>query len=71
MDRLDVILCSGALKAKYPYVQGGNDPRSAIIDRVAEMAATTTNPPSLTNSGTRVRNAVYLITSSPEYIVQK
>jgi uncharacterized protein (DUF1800 family) len=71
VDRLDVILCSGALKAKYPYVQGGNDPRSAIIDRVAEMAATTTNPPSLTNAGTRVRNAVYLITSSPEYIVQK
>lgn len=72
VDQLDLLLCSGALKAKYAYVQGGNDPRSVIIDRVAEIATpNTANPPSLTTAGTRVRYALYLITCTPEYIVQK
>lgn len=70
IDRLDALLCAGALKAKYPYVSGGTDPRSIIIDQVA--ATYVDSPPvSQGNAGSRVRTALYLITSSPEYIVQK
>ncbi|GAA5144269.1 hypothetical protein GCM10023213_34100 [Prosthecobacter algae] len=70
VDRLDDLLCAGSLKAKYPYVVGGNDPRSIIIDQVA---ATYVDAPPVTqaNAGSRVRTALYLITNSPEFIVQK
>ena len=70
VDRLDAALCAGSLKAKYPYVAAGTDPRSIMIDQLATIAV---DPPPITlaNGGARVRAALYLITSSPEFIVQK
>jgi uncharacterized protein (DUF1800 family) len=70
VDKLDALLCAGALKSKYPYVTGGTDPRSIIINQLATIAVDAP-PVSQGNAGTRVRAALYLITSSPEYIVQK
>ncbi len=70
VDRLDALLCAGSLKAKYPYVLNGKDPRSIIIDKTA--ATYVDAPPvSVSNAGNRVRTALYLITNSPEFIVQK
>lgn len=70
VDKLDAVLCSGSLKTKYPYVTGANDPRSIMIDRLAEIS--NSNPPiTLATAANRVRAAIYLIVSSPEYVVQK
>lgn len=71
VDRLDTLLCGGALKAKYAYTADGADPRSVLIDQVSKLSPTGTNPPTIGTAGTRVRYAVYLLTSTPEYIVQK
>jgi uncharacterized protein (DUF1800 family) len=72
VDRLDALLCSGSLKAKYgaAYTATAVDPRSVIINQLATIAPDAP-PVSKTNGGNRVRAAVYLITSSPEFIVQK
>jgi uncharacterized protein (DUF1800 family) len=71
VDRLDKLLCSGALKAKYPnYTANATDPRSVMIDQLATISVE--NPPvSIQKAANRVRAAIYLITSSPEFIVQK
>jgi uncharacterized protein (DUF1800 family) len=71
VDRLDALLCAGSLKAKYTYTTGGEDPRSALIDQLALISPTTTNPLPIANAGARVRAALYLITLTPEFIVQK
>lgn len=71
VDRLDALLCSGSLKAKYPYTVGGTNPRSILIDQLATISPTTTVPVPKANAGNRVRAALYLITASPEFIVQK
>lgn len=70
VDRLDALLCSGSLKAKYAYVLNSTDPRSIMIDQLATIAPDPA-PVSNANGGARVRAALYLITSSPEFIVQK
>jgi hypothetical protein len=71
VDRLDMLLCAGSLKTKYPtYVLNGVDPRSVMIDQLAKIAVDAP-PVSVANGGTRVRYALYLMTSTPEYIVQK
>ena len=71
IDRLDALLCGGALKAKYAYTAGGTDPRSVIIDQLALISPTSTLPVPMGNAGARVRAALYLITATPEFIVQK
>jgi hypothetical protein len=71
VDRLDALLCSGSLKAKYPYAVGGTNPRSVIIDQVAQISPTNTNPLPIANAGARVRAAVYLMACTPEFVVQK
>ncbi len=71
VDRLDALLCGGAFKTKHPYTAGGGNPRSILIDQVAVISPSSTNPPPISNAGTRVRYALYLLTSTPEYIVQK
>lgn len=70
VDRLDDLLCAGGLRTKYAYTAGGTDPRSIIIDQVATIAPDAP-PVAKSAGGARVRAALYLITSSPEYIVQK
>ncbi|MCX6856500.1 MAG: DUF1800 family protein [Verrucomicrobia bacterium] len=70
VDRFDALLCSGSLKAKYPYTAGATDPRSIMIDQLATI--TVAAPPiNLATATARVRAALYLVTSSPEFIVQK
>ncbi|HYF34232.1 MAG TPA: DUF1800 family protein, partial [Prosthecobacter sp.] len=71
VDQLDALLCAGSLKAKYAYTTGGSDPRSVIIDQLALISPTTTNPLPINNAGARVRAALYLVTLTPEFIVQK
>lgn len=71
VDKLDAILCAGALKAKYGANTSPDNPRAVIINQVALISPTSTSPPPLANCGNRVRAALYLITVSPEYIVQK
>ncbi|MDZ4288866.1 MAG: DUF1800 family protein [Prosthecobacter sp.] len=71
IDELDELLCSGSLKAKYAYTLNGEDPRSVMIDQLALISPTTTVPLPIANAGARVRAALYLITSTPEFIVQK
>jgi hypothetical protein len=71
VDRLDALLCSGSLKAKYPYTTGGINPRSILIDQLATISPTAVVPVPKANAGNRVRAALYLITASPEFIVQK
>lgn len=71
VDRLDALLCAGSLKSKYPYTAGGTNPRSILIDQVAAISPTTTVPVPKANAGNRIRAALYLLTASPEFIVQK
>ncbi len=69
VDQLDAVLAAGALKTRYaPHTAGAENPRSMIIDQVALVAGTGTT---LASYGARVKAALYLITSSPEFIVQK
>ncbi len=72
VDRLDALLCSGSLKAKYgaAYTSSATDPRSIMINQLATIAVDAP-PVSKGNGGARVRAALYLITASPEFIVQK
>jgi uncharacterized protein (DUF1800 family) len=60
VDRLDVLLLAGHLKARYGAAATPN-PRASIID--AGVGATTTSD--------RVINLLYLIANSPEFLHQK
>jgi uncharacterized protein (DUF1800 family) len=61
VNRIDNLLCAGALQAKYAYNPGAADnPRTMIIDQVKVIG-----------NNNKVKAALYLVTSSPEYIVQK
>jgi uncharacterized protein (DUF1800 family) len=71
VDKLDAILCAGSLKSKYGANTSPNNPRAGIINQVALISPTATSPPPLANCGNRVRAALYLITVSPEFVVQK
>jgi hypothetical protein len=62
VDHLDLLLMAGNLKARYAGALTPN-PRSIIIDAVSSM--------SVANTDARVKEALYLVVSSPEYIHQK
>jgi uncharacterized protein (DUF1800 family) len=62
VDHLDLLLMAGNLKARYADALTPN-PRSIIIDAVSSM--------SVANTDARVKEALYLVVSSPEYIHQK
>ncbi|MDG2124717.1 MAG: DUF1800 family protein, partial [Verrucomicrobiales bacterium] len=64
VDHLDLLLCAGNLKARYGGDPAGQNPRNAILKGVRDTSYGTAGR-------NRIRAAVYLITSSPEYIVQK
>lgn len=57
VDYIDLLLCAGKLKADYPSATGAN-PRAFIINAVAA-----------TSAGSRIRNAVYLVATSPQFII--
>ena len=64
VDYLDLMLCAGNLKARYGDDPDGQNPRNAILKGVRDTSYGT-------GGRNRVRAAVYLVTSSPEYIIQK
>jgi hypothetical protein len=70
VDRLDMLYCAGSLKAKYPYAAGSTDPRSILIDQIATISPQSPSLPA-GNPANRVRYAIYLITATPEFVVQK
>ncbi|MES2738130.1 MAG: DUF1800 family protein [Verrucomicrobiota bacterium] len=63
LDQLDLILTSGNLKVRYASAAVPN-PRSIILDTVSTLPGTPT-------SAARVKELLYLLVSSPEYIHQK
>lgn len=70
VDKLDTLLCAGSFKAKYPYTAGSKDPRSILIDQLATIYVDSP-PVAQSSAGNRVRAALYLLTNTPEFIVQK
>ncbi len=63
LDQLDLLLSAGHLKARYASAATPN-PRSIILDTVSTLTGTPT-------SAARVKELLYLLVSSPEYIHQK
>lgn len=63
LDQLDLQLSAGDLKARYETAATPN-PRSIILDSVSTLAAGTT-------TAARVKELLYLLVTSPEYIHQK
>jgi uncharacterized protein (DUF1800 family) len=66
LDYLDNLLMAGNLKARYPAVTVPANPRNTFIDAVASMTFTGTTATEL-----RMRELLYLVVTSPEYIHQK
>lgn len=63
LNHLDVLLCSGNLRARYETAPTPN-PRSAILEATTTLAAATTTV-------NRVKELIYLVTTSPEFLHQK
>ena len=59
IDHMDVLLMAGNFKATYESAPTPN-PRSAVIDAITSIS-----------NGQRVRSALYLMGSTPEFIHQK
>jgi uncharacterized protein (DUF1800 family) len=71
VDRLDLLLCGGSLKAKYGETTG--TPRAILIDGVISIRSgfnnsTTGQAQSMLE---RIRAAAYLVTKQPAFAVQK
>jgi hypothetical protein len=62
VDTFDDLLTAGNLKRKYANAVEPN-PRSIIVDMLTTITST--------QAETKIINALYLITNSPEYLVQK
>ena len=62
LDKLDLLLMSGHFKALYGSAQAPN-PRSVILDTVSSLPGVTTT--------VRVKELLYLVLTTPEYIHQK
>jgi len=63
LDQLDLLLTAGNFKASYAAAATPN-PRSIVINTVASLDAATT-------TAVRVKELIYLLATSPEYINQK
>ncbi|MCB1062524.1 MAG: DUF1800 family protein [Verrucomicrobiae bacterium] len=67
LDELDLLLCAGNLKARYGG-QPAPNPRESILDQVTYVY----NPGNLPSSTDRaVKDLLYLLSTSPEFIIQK
>ncbi len=68
IDELDLLLTSGNLAARYPIDSGDSDenPREILIDVLTNSFGTGGNGPR-----EKVRTAFYLLTTSPEFVIQK
>ncbi len=73
LDRVDLLLCGGALKARYGNAAG--KPRAAILDAAVLVRASSNTSSTLSTHVTsmreRVEDIVWLVISSPEFLVQK
>lgn len=63
LDQLDLVLAAGNLKTRYASAATPN-PRSIVLDTVSTLPGTPT-------SAARVKELLYLLVTSPEYIHQK
>ncbi len=73
LDRIDLLLCSGELKARYGNTTG--QPRQEILDAMVGTDSAGYANTSAVNQKTymqnRIRTAVWLVMSSPECVIQK
>jgi uncharacterized protein (DUF1800 family) len=73
VDRADLLLCAGSMKARYGNTP--NKPRRIILDAVLSIESQNINSTSASTQTSsmneRIRDAIYLITKSPDFIVQK
>jgi uncharacterized protein (DUF1800 family) len=73
LDHVDLMLCGGALKARYGETAG--QPRAVILDAAASVRSGSNNTNNATTQATsmreRIEDIVWLVASSPEFIVQK
>lgn len=80
VDHLDLLLCSGRLKAEYasgyiPETVRPNNPRDIIIDTVSNYATYLDDNDNDADQASvlqgRLRTAAYLVTTSPYAVIQK
>jgi hypothetical protein len=71
LDKYDLILCSGALKAKYGALTGTDNPRGAILEACERVWDSTDDTPTSTDLREAARQLIYLITTSPDYLIQR
>jgi uncharacterized protein (DUF1800 family) len=73
LDRVDFLLCGGALKSRYGNTAGR--PRALILDAAVAVRASSNNSNTLSTHVSsmreRVEDIVWLVVSSPEFLVQK
>ena len=73
LDRVDLLLCGGALKARYGNTAG--KPRAVILDAAVLVRASSNTSSTLSTHVTsmreRIEDIVWLVVSSPEFLVQK
>lgn len=73
VDRIDFLLCAGGLNARYGNTAG--KPRKVILDAVASIQSGNNGSNSSGNQATymrdRIRAALWLVSSSPECVIQK
>lgn len=73
VDRIDFLLCAGGLNARYGNTAG--KPRKLILDAVASIQSGNNSSNNAANQATymrdRIRTALWLVSSSPECVIQK
>ncbi len=71
LDHVDLILCAGALKARYADTPG--NPRRTILDAAVSVRSSnnTSNSQQASVMRDRIEDILWLVSSSPEAIIQK
>lgn len=73
LDRVDLLLCGGALKSRYGSIAG--QPRALILDAAVSVRSSFNANNTLSNHTLsmreRIEDILWLVVSSPEFLVQK
>jgi hypothetical protein len=73
VDRVDLLLCAGFLKAQYGTTPG--QPRRIILDAVTSIRSANNGEDGTANQAysmrARINSALWLVMSSPAYVIQK
>jgi len=73
LDRVDLVLCGGAMRTRYGNTAG--KPRAAILDAAVLVRSSSNSSSTLSTHVTsmreRIEDIVWLVVSSPEFLVQK